>query len=465
MSDAVLSTADVTVTVENRPESDRRAQRPRARWKRVKKALIVAIAVLAVLGAYQHRAEISQAAGLLSHLRLTWLLVAIVAELGSMVVFARLQRWLLRAGGVQVPVVPMVEVTLAGNALSTSLPGGAAWSATWVYQQLRRRGADKVLAGWVILVAGALSSFAVFVIVAVGAWVAGGHGPVADLRWLAAALAAIPLAASLGFVAAWRSHRVRRLFSASWEAVSDHVSAARFVGKLVHKTVDDLGLVRPGALGWGQAFGLAIANWLCDCLCLIACTEALNVPVPWRGILVIYGLTQVAASLPITPGGIGVVEGSLTALLIAYGTRPTSAVAVVLLYRIVSFWGLAPIGWTAWLGLELALRGGLRQQAHPWAGHDHLPLLPPTHARMAPDRVLRPSPCEGCGESAETLKNNLLAGAGGTVLASGYDRRLSTVGGGLTALWPERSSGEGTVGGLPLAQVGSSGPVQAGPPG
>ena len=152
-SDAVLSTADMIVT-ENRPESDRRAQRPRALWKRVKKVLTVAIAVLAVLGAYQHRAEISQAAGLLSHLRLTWLLVAIVAELGSMVVFARLQRWLLRAGGVQVPVVAMVEVTLAGNALSTSLPGGAAWSATWVYQQLRRRGADKVLAGWVILVAG-----------------------------------------------------------------------------------------------------------------------------------------------------------------------------------------------------------------------------------------------------------------------------------------------------------------------
>ena len=88
-----------------------------------------------------------------------------------------------------------------------------------------------------------------------------------------------------------------------------------------------------------------MVNWLCDCLCLLACTEALGVPVPWRGILVIYGLTQVAASLPITPGGIGVVEGSMTALLIAYGVHPTSGRGRgPLLYRIISFWGLAPIG-------------------------------------------------------------------------------------------------------------------------
>jgi putative heme transporter len=393
-----------------------KVSKPWRRW--AKRALSVVIVALALWGTYEHRSEISSAGGMLSRVRVAWLLVAIWAELASMAVFARLQRWLLRAGGVHVAFVPMVEITLAGNAMSTTLPGGAAWSATWSFEQLRRRGAQKTLAGWVILVAGALSSFAVFVILAVGAWVAGSRGPVSSLRWLAAALAAIPLVVSAGYFLARRNHRVRHLLSSAWSAIARHLPPAAALGRLVRKTIDDLGLVHPGPLGWAEAFGLAMANWLFDCLCLLACTEALGVPVHWRALLVIYGLTQVAASLPITPGGIGVVEGSLTALLIAYGTRPTDAVAVVLLYRIVSFWGLAPIGWTVWAGLELAARHGLRHTAHPWADHEHGPEATPEHAALGPDRVVRPSPCMGCDEAAGPGGDEALAGAAGAPAGS-----------------------------------------------
>jgi uncharacterized membrane protein YbhN (UPF0104 family) len=366
----------LTATPEAEPKEDgpkKKVEKPWRKW--AKKVLAVAIVVLALWGAYEHRSEISSAGSMFSQLKVAWLLLAIVAELGSMVVFARLQRWLLRAGGVDVPFVPMVEITLAGNAMSTTLPGGAAWSATWVFEQLRRRGAQKVLAGWVILAAG---------------------------------LAAIPLLVAAGYVLARRSNRVRQLMSSSWNAISRRLPPARALGNLVHKTVVDLGLVHPGFFGWVEVFGLALANWLCDCLCLLACTEALGVPVPWRGILVIYGLTQVAASIPITPGGIGVVEGSMTALLIAYGVHATSAVAVVLLYRIISFWGLAPIGWAAWAGLELALRHGLRTSPHPWADHEHGPWADhehgpdalPAHASIGPDKVVHPSPCMGCEDGA-----------------------------------------------------------------
>ena len=55
-----------------------------------------------------------------------------------------------------------------------------------------------------------------------------------------------------------------------------------------------------------------------------------NGSVPWRGIVVAYSLSQVVASIPITPGGIGVVEGSLTGLLVAYGMPTRVALAAVL---------------------------------------------------------------------------------------------------------------------------------------
>ena len=367
------------------------------RWGKIARRVLTFAALAgAAWAAYNHRSQLSAASDMLSRIRVPWLLVAVAMQAGSMVVFARLQRWLLRAGGVTVGLLPMVELTLAGNAMSTSLPGGPAWAATWAFGQLRRRGANRVLAGWVIVVAGALSSFAIFVIVVTGSWIAGSKGPVADLRWLAAVLAAIPVLAAAGVTAASHSDRVREALIAGWRELA-RVSPLRAVGRFARSTIDKLGLVHPGKAGWAEAFGLALANWLYDAATLVASMKALGVGVPWRGILVIYGLTQISASLPITPGGLGVVEGSMAALLIAYGTHPTSAFAVVLLYRIVSFWGLVPIGWGSWFAIEIAQRNGLRRRAHPWAAHEHGPVRPDAPA-IGPERILMPEPCEGCPE-------------------------------------------------------------------
>lgn len=374
----------------------------RPRWKVVlRQGLTVAALGGAAWAAYDHRSQLSSAGSMLSQIRVGWLLVAIAAEIVSFVVFARLQRWLLRAGGVKVPLLSMIEIALAGNAMSTSLPGGPAWSATWAFGQLRRRGANRVLAGWVIVVAGALSSFAVFVIVAAGAWIAGNSGPFAHLRWLAAVLAAIPILVAIAFEAARHSQKVNEFLGETWVAVSSHLRPVRAIGRLTRRTVDSLGLVRPGLTGWAEAFALALANWLYDAAALVAVIEALHISVPWRDVLVIYGFTQISASLPVTPGGLGVVEASMAALLVAYGIPSTSAVAVVLLYRIVSFWGLVPIGWAVWFGLEIAHRNGLRRSPHPWATHAHGDEPGTELTPVGPERILRPEPCRGCPESDE----------------------------------------------------------------
>jgi uncharacterized protein (TIRG00374 family) len=63
--------------------------------------------------------------------------------------------------------------------------------------------------------------------------------------------------------------------------------------------------------------------------------------------LLAYGAGQLAANLPVTLGGLGVVEGSLTVALVFYGGAQEATVAAVLLYRIISFWMMLVIGWTA----------------------------------------------------------------------------------------------------------------------
>ena len=125
---------------------------------------------------------------------------------------------------------------------------------------------------------------------------------------------------------------------------------------MVHRLVERLDAVTPGISDWIAGFGWALVNWLTDCLCLVLAFTAVGADVPWRGLLVAYGAAQVAANLPITPGGLGVVEGSLTIALVAYGGSTASTVAAVVLYRILSFWVPVPLGWVAWAGLRVDAR-------------------------------------------------------------------------------------------------------------
>jgi hypothetical protein len=94
-----------------------------------------------------------------------------------------------------------------------------------------------------------------------------------------------------------------------------------------------------------------VANWVFDCACLGLSFVALGVGVPWKGLILAYGAGQLAANLPITPGGLGVVEGSLTIALTYFAGVETSTVAAVLLYRILSFWIEMPVGWGMWAAL------------------------------------------------------------------------------------------------------------------
>jgi len=61
-------------------------------------------------------------------------------------------------------------------------------------------------------------------------------------------------------------------------------------------------------------------------------------------------------------------------------------VAIVLLYRIVSFWGVVPLGWMSWAYLALQQRRGRREgKHHPWA----------VHHRQRPNRADRPTDRRG----------------------------------------------------------------------
>jgi len=112
-------------------------------------------------------------------------------------------------------------------------------------------------------------------------------------------------------------------------------------------------------MGWLSFFDTLLSSlgvWAFDCAALAASFTAVGVRVPWRGLLLTYGASQLAVNLPITPGGLGVVEGTMTIALVAFGGAEHDIVPAVLCYRIVSFWGFLPVGWLGWAVMALVGR-------------------------------------------------------------------------------------------------------------
>jgi glycosyltransferase 2 family protein len=80
-------------------------------------------------------------------------------------------------------------------------------------------------------------------------------------------------------------------------------------------------------------------------LCLDASVRALGGALPLASVAVVYLTGSAIGSAVPTPGGLGAVEATLSAGLVAAGLPGTAAVSAVLLFRIATFWLPVPVGW------------------------------------------------------------------------------------------------------------------------
>jgi uncharacterized protein (TIRG00374 family) len=114
--------------------------------------------------------------------------------------------------------------------------------------------------------------------------------------------------------------------------------------------VDQLRSVRVRPAHFSIAVLLAVANWLLDALCLWVCCIAIGATdIQPTQLVIAYCAGMAAASVPIVPGGLGVVDGALVLGLVAGGLTSGSAVAAVVLYRLISFGFIIGTGWLVWL--------------------------------------------------------------------------------------------------------------------
>jgi uncharacterized protein (TIRG00374 family) len=328
----------------------------RRHWPAIRVLVAVAILGAALWVLSTHTDELSGITGAFERLNWWWVWPAVVAEMASFLCFAGLQRAVLTGGGLKPPEWTLVKMTFASQAIANSLPGGNAVSAVYGFRWFRRFGADDTLAAWAMVGSLIASLLSLSLVATAGLAVATSAGATLDL--IPVLIGVLLTTVALGALFLYE----RPLLFLLPHALRLSHAVVRRPRNDVDAEVDRIsGWINALHLSWRQVVVIVlwgVANWLFDCACFAMMFPAVHSTVPWNGLLLAYGAGQLAAALPITPGGLGVVEGSITIALVAFGGDHLATVDAVLLYRLISFWLILAIGWALWGELALEVRRG-----------------------------------------------------------------------------------------------------------
>lgn len=308
----------------------------------------------------------SEAVTALHHLRDAdplWLVVALLAEALSLLAFSLGTRRLIQPG-FRPPLGRVVRLDLVSIALSHAVPAGSAAGTALGYELLEEEGVPPVQSGVVKVSQSLLSTVLLQVLLGISlALTLVVKGPTGSSLALAA-VGAVLLLFVVGVVAllAYRPELVRRL---TVRILSQfHRGYAERAGDLAMEGSRQIRALLHAPRQLLPAAAWSLANWGFDYLSLWASLSAFGVPT--NPILLFEGfcVAQVVASLPISPAGLGVVEGSLVPLLIAFGTTQTTAILGVLAWRLFNYWLPLPAGAAAY-GAILADRHRRARTAQP----------------------------------------------------------------------------------------------------
>ena len=330
---------------------------PNARWRRgrvrfavrlVQAALLVAAVIWLVVPRLGDTASVL---GLLDEVAVVPLVVGSLLGLAAIVAYAEVTRALLprssrpRRGRA-------LGVVFSSLGVNRVAPLGVAAGSAVAFGLLCREGVPRADVAFAMAVQGVGSAIVLQAILWGSALVVAPTEGFVPLTLAAVAVGGVVLAAA-GFLI-WALSR-RRAATERWvgraagrcRAGSEGGAAAAVAsaGTRLDRLARD-----PSTLLRGSAW--TTVNWLADAASLWVFLAAFGADVSFLHTLVAFGVANVVATIPITPGGLGVVETSLAVALIALDAPSGAAFLGVAAYRLVHYWLPIPGGAVAFAALR-----------------------------------------------------------------------------------------------------------------
>ena len=269
----------------------------------------------------------------------------------SLYAYSLLTKAALGEHGEGLTVGRLFRIQLSTKALGNIMPGGSAASTALGYRLLTISRVSGPDAAFALATAGIGSAVVLNLILWFGLIVsvpARGVNPV----YGTAAIVGIILMMFAGFLVfglvegQGRAERVVRGVARRMRFDEHHAAEVlSHLGGRIENLAQDRGmLVR--VVGW------ATANWLIDALSLWVFIRAFGGHIGVDALIVAFGLANVLSVVPITPGGLGIVEGVYIPTLTGFGLASPVAAVSVLTYRVAQYWLPILVGWISYLSLR-----------------------------------------------------------------------------------------------------------------
>lgn len=327
---------------------DRASVRRRALVRTLKVLATVVVLyfiVLAIPGLRKAASELSKVSPPL-------LVLGLVLEMLALFCYSLLTKACLGAVGDHMSSWRLFRIQMSTKALSSLMPGGTAAGSALGYRLLVLSGVPGPDAGFALATAGLGSAVMLNVLLWVGLIISIPLRGVNALYGYAALVGVILMAVAAFIIFGLMDGQGRAERVVRWVARKLRLNEDRTGEAMQHISARLADLASDRAL-LKRVMGWALLNWLLDAAALWVFLRAFGGVVPIDGLIVAFGLANVLAVIPITPGGLGTVEATLIASLVGFGLPRSTASVGVVSYRLAQFWFPIVLGGLLYLSLRV----------------------------------------------------------------------------------------------------------------
>jgi uncharacterized protein (TIRG00374 family) len=287
----------------------------------------------------------------LSEVKTEWLVLGIFLEFAALFFYSMLTHVALGEDAGKVSVWTLFRIQLSTRSLGSLVPGGSAASNALGFRMITLAGAEGRDAGFALATAGIGSAVVLNVILWVGLIISIPGRGVNAFYGTAAIFGVIIMVIAAGVVVGLVDRQGRAERVMRWIARRLHFDQDKAGEVAVHLGERLRGLkAEPGLLV--RVLSWALLNWGLDILALYVFVHAFGGSVSIVGLVISFGLANIFASIPITPGGLGLVESIYIPSLVGFGLSTTTATVSVLSYRLVQFWLPILVGGACYVSLR-----------------------------------------------------------------------------------------------------------------
>jgi uncharacterized protein (TIRG00374 family) len=291
------------------------------------------------------------------------LAVGFSLEMVALWCYAPLMKAALGEAGEHLSNGRLYRIQMSTRALSSIVPGGSAASSALGYRLMTLSSVAGPDAGFALATVGLGSAVVLNLILWCGLLVSIPIRGVNPLYGVTALVGVVVMMIAAGLVVGVMDGSGRAERIVRWIARKLGMNERRAaivlsrVGERLEQLISDRRLL-------GRVAFWAALNWLLDVAALWVFLRAFNVSMQADALIIAFGIANVLAAIPVTPGGLGYVDTGYIGMLVGFGAGPRAAALGVASYRFAQLFFPILLGGMLYLSLRVG----------PWSieRHDRL---------------------------------------------------------------------------------------------